>query len=375
MSSTFQIDTSLVFNASWGTGTYAQDTYNLGGVSLANVRFVELSADSEWHTDCYLGLGFPDTEDSYTPDGEWTTYPSILDNLVSQGTLRTSSYSIWMDDESGRTGHLLLGGIDTTKYVSPLISALNRGPFARLNTVKITDRIGGTSSISIEADQFVSFEIGFFTTLSGQTVTKIWDALGAQYDHEVDSTEAIPIVPCSYKNNHSMVAFSFSGDRPDKSTTISVDVPLGEFIIQNGSGPHYDQGPYASACTLTINSSSSSLSTTIGTNVMKYLYTVFDTSSLQLSLATRNFNSTSASVSSIPDGGVQCLYQVNGQACYSSGSSGNGGGTVSNPSTSRSGGGGFLGLPGGLGVGFGFLFALICIKVVLICWWKSRKRS
>lgn len=51
-------------------------------------------------------------------------YPTIIDNLVSQGAIDTPAFSLYLDSISQSSGSFLFGGLDTKKYIDTLTTLL-----------------------------------------------------------------------------------------------------------------------------------------------------------------------------------------------------------------------------------------------------------
>ncbi|EFQ30187.1 aspartic proteinase [Colletotrichum graminicola M1.001] len=69
-----------------------------------------------------LGLGY--NESYYHSDVEQsdsTTTLTVPERLVKDGLITSPAYSLWLDDKSAKSGKLLLGAIDRSKFEGPLI--------------------------------------------------------------------------------------------------------------------------------------------------------------------------------------------------------------------------------------------------------------
>ena len=73
------------------------------------------------NTDTYaaqIGIGFQDNESG----GSSFQYPTLLDQMVTSGVIARRAFSLWLDSYNGAVGNVLFGGVDTTKFIPPLIS-------------------------------------------------------------------------------------------------------------------------------------------------------------------------------------------------------------------------------------------------------------
>ncbi len=167
-------------------------------------------------------------------------YPTIIDNLVSQGHIDTAAFSLYLDSVTERHGTFLFGGIDTKKYI---------GDLATLPMV--ADDIHGSPNVTSYAVDLVSFSVdgvslptlktkaildtgATLVLLPGRVVAPIYTKLGIVSVKGI----ATPFIDCSgstkgSKDNNSKTKFNFQFN----GKTISV--PLKEMII-NAFADHQD---------------------------------------------------------------------------------------------------------------------------------------
>jgi hypothetical protein len=74
-----------------------------------------------------LGLGLPALE-AYVTNGGNKTYPTVLDQMVDQGLIKTRAYSLWLDHKDATMGNILFGGVDTALYMEPMWSLDMQSP-------------------------------------------------------------------------------------------------------------------------------------------------------------------------------------------------------------------------------------------------------
>ena len=188
------------------------------------------------------GLGLPEASViNYERARNETTigeYNGIVDEIYGAGSIRSRSYSVWLDSLEKKTGHLLFGGIDKAAYVGAL-DTLETTLINRTNTLQLWPELTVKSSIKSvtgsSANPTLNLNLGLGATtfvatrgirLPGPAAKTIYDALGADYTSfanepfasdptNVDLINlAVPVVPCSYLTNSSTQPTKYqSGDK------------------------------------------------------------------------------------------------------------------------------------------------------------------
>lgn len=226
-SSTFRITGESNSDVTGTQTSYAVDNFQFDTTVPGGVNFQELDTNATWHDDTYLGLGIGS---------------GILANLSDSNANITSlgAYSIWFD-EKGETGHILIGGINKAKFTHLLNTYYTITPdnTMSIELLNISIALGVAIGVSIAVGQFLALDFAFFTSLPEQVATQIWDVVGAQYDWNINATAMILIIPCSYKKNTSTITFVFQDYCSGYSNVAKI--ALKDLIIQNGTGPYYDE--------------------------------------------------------------------------------------------------------------------------------------
>lgn len=101
------------------SGDYFTDAISLGGVTLSEQQ-MGLATDTTIGTGI-IGLGFSSNEAVCTLS-PCDTYPSIVEQMVSQKKINSKAYSLWLNDLDSNTGSILFGGVDTNKYMGDLVT-------------------------------------------------------------------------------------------------------------------------------------------------------------------------------------------------------------------------------------------------------------
>lgn len=72
-------------------------------------------------TNCFI-VCFAADEAVCDTDEACNEYPTIVEDMVTQGKINSQAYSLWLDDLEALTGSILFGGIDLDKYTGSLIT-------------------------------------------------------------------------------------------------------------------------------------------------------------------------------------------------------------------------------------------------------------
>jgi hypothetical protein len=140
-------------------------------------------------------------------------------------------------------------------------------------------------------------------------------------------------------------------------------IPISSLVQHNGTGPTQDDGQYAAACTIKIGfNPDPDLDGSPGSPFSRAMYTVFDLQNNIISVAPRNFNSTSDNIVEIPVGGVS---QIPSSA-YTSAPSPSSSSSASGHHTTT------IGLGVGLGVGLPVLLA-VCLGIFYL--WRRKRNT
>ncbi|GJC96729.1 aspartic proteinase [Colletotrichum higginsianum] len=105
-------------------GDWASDTLSIPGATLPNLTMGLVPSAENFVG--VLGLGFNVSRDLWSAS---TDPPTVLERLKKDGHIKSTAYSLWMDDDnddddddgSPKSGHLLLGAVDKSKFEGPLL--------------------------------------------------------------------------------------------------------------------------------------------------------------------------------------------------------------------------------------------------------------
>lgn len=213
---------------------------------------------------------------------------------MQKGFIRSSAYSLWLNDLEANTGSILFGGVDTEKYHGDLrtlpVQSINGGyneliialTGVSLNT-KSTDR--HLSSGALPAA--VLLDSGSSLSYLPDSITEeIYRDIGVTYE---PSTGA-GYVPCSLAQDDINITFTFSSPQ--------VTVGISELII-NGGGLRFSNGDRA--CIFGVAPAGDSTAV-LGDTFLRSAYVVYDLTNNEISLAQTRFNSTESNIFEIQSG-------------------------------------------------------------------------
>jgi hypothetical protein len=156
-------------------------------------------------------------------------YPTFAQHFISGNLIESNSYSLWLNPISSKSGYLLLGGIDSSRFKGNLTSlATKSNTTSDVYGLRFQDVLTcSLEFISVRSTPIPSSNIPHValahsvnTILEAGVAKALWDAVGATYDVRDRLFEVTPQVPCSYLTNSSTIDFKFSG------TTFVLSVPM-----------------------------------------------------------------------------------------------------------------------------------------------------
>lgn len=100
-------------DGSGAAGDYVTDTFSIGGTTLDKLQFgIGFTSSS---SEGILGIGYQINEVQVGRAGK-AAYNNLPAQLVADGAIQSSAFSLWLNDLSASTGSILFGGVDTSKY-------------------------------------------------------------------------------------------------------------------------------------------------------------------------------------------------------------------------------------------------------------------
>ncbi|KAK0673903.1 putative candidapepsin precursor [Cercophora samala] len=278
-------------DGSGASGDYVSDTVTFGDATLDRLQFgIGYSSNN---AQGILGIGYPINEVQVGRAG-MRPYNNLPAQMVAEGLIQSNAYSLWLNDLDANTGNILFGGVDTEKFVPPLMSLpveSEAGVYAEfmITLTKLqlgSTQIGGDLALAVLLDTGSSL-----TYLPDAMVQDIFNLVNAQYDS--DSNAAY--VPCSLANNSTLLSFTF--------TSPTINVEMNELVLDlttsSGQRPVFSDG--TEACLFGIAPAGDGTNV-LGDTFLRSAYVVYDLENNEISMAATNFNSTRTQVVEIGKG-------------------------------------------------------------------------
>ena len=258
-------------------GDWIQDTVTLGDyvIQKQQLGLVHTAPGNEVD-EIYgiLGVGYTKGESSV---GIFygTEYPNLPKSLFLEKKINRISYSLYLDDVESKSGSILFGGVDTSKYIG------------QLYTVPIT------SDRSLQVSCRYEDDTEYFDTVldSGTSLIYVPDAVFNKIKNKL-SAELDPEngVYCLNSIPDSDITFDFSGAKvkvPGKELVLSLE-------LLGGKTTKYKY------CLPVLPNSQSSGYNLLGDAFLRSAYVVYDLSQSEISIAQVSYNKDDSNVEVIP---------------------------------------------------------------------------
>ena len=284
-------------DGSGAVGEYRSDTLRIGGQELEDLQFgLGLASSSP---EGILGIGYPINEVQVNRNSR-NPYPNVPQAMVDANLIKSSAYSLWLDDLESSTGSILFGGIDTQKFQGELSTLPIQQEFGvhaefiiTLSKVGLTQN-GQTKNFDSEDLPIpVLLDSGSSLTYLPNYLTQdIYDALEVTYDER----EGTAYCDCRLADTNDTLDFTF--------TEPKISVPMSELAIN--PGPQID-GSYATfqdgapLCIFGISPADRDTAV-LGDTFIRSAYIVYDLSNNEISIAPTDFNATDSNVVEIGAG-------------------------------------------------------------------------
>ncbi|KUJ13704.1 acid protease [Mollisia scopiformis] len=312
-SSSFKVVDANGFDISYADnsgaqGDYVTDDFTIGGSTIKALE-MGLAYNVTLQTGL-MGIGYDKNEASDSTDGDGFIYPSIIDQMMSQGLINTKSYSLYLNDYEASTGSIIFGGLDADKYHGKLLQVpivpdeYSNGTqvYAEFSVAMtgfgITTNAGNTTNFTISSYQTPAIlDSGTtLTYLPNRLVEDIYNAIGAEEDEDGNA-----YVDCSVRDNNPDMTFNFGFGG---ASGLTIAVPANELIfdltgIFSTGGIDPGTGGSGGTCALGImpgDSEESDGPYILGDVFLRSAYVVYDLQNNLIALAQTNFNSTTSSI-------------------------------------------------------------------------------
>ncbi|MCJ1472968.1 hypothetical protein MMC13_001617, partial [Lambiella insularis] len=277
------------------SGSLYTDTVNVGGVDVTNMTLAVVqtaTAPPNLPINGILGIGYPGGEAGVVVNGS-QPYPSILQQMKSQGVINSLAFSLYLIDKGASTGSILFGGTDNTKYSGilepvPVLPGYNP-PRYIVPWTSLVFSVNGANITLLDTPIPALLDSGnSVISLTPDLANAILGGLGF-----VNAT-APYILPCFLGDGQTDFFFGFNND-PDAI----IDVPLRALmspLMVNGA-PQVDEDGDA-LCQLSVDAAASGWAV-LGDSFMRSAYFVFDLEDNYIFMAQAVLNSTTSNVQAI----------------------------------------------------------------------------
>lgn len=371
---------SYTTTGSWSgaAGSWALDTFNIGGIDISQVQF-GIGYNSTWigllptclslpstlqHSDPFkapgsnarsasnstiytltfidgtLALGYLQSESN------GNTYNNLPALMLSNGLIECAAYSLWLDKINTSHGQLIFGGVNTDKFLGTLESFSATLPtvnnvYIMISLSKMSISYNGGSFILQDTALQVSPDAGSSWMYLPPSIT---DPLFAQFGATYDPDLVVTWIPCIARENTSTIDFTFG------ATTIAVSM---DELVQDYN---------SSICYFGIIPSS--LGVFLGVTFLRSAYIVFDLSHNFVWLAPSNSKPSGDNIVPIGSAGVKTLTGIPTSTPHTSPS----------PSISSTPAHHHLSTGAKAGIGVGVGVGALLLILLLVCSIMSRRR-
>lgn len=264
-------------DGSRAAGDYAKDTLRFEEIELSRFQFgVGYTSTA---SQGILGIGYPENEMQAARLGK-LPYENLPARLRAGGHIAAQAYSIWLEDRSSRTGTLLFGGIDRSRYHGTLV----RVPVQKVgNTfreffITMTGLSVGSKAVADDMALAVLLDTGSsLTYLPNDLVLSIYNELNATW---IAASQAA-LVSCDLRQSKENITFKFSDP-------LSISVTMSELVlpIDATKAPVLPDGSFA--CLFGISPSGYG-AVVLGDTFLRSAYVVYDMENNEISMAQSNF--------------------------------------------------------------------------------------
>ena len=287
---------STEFYIQYGDYTFAEGVWGTDSVQFAGVTVTDasiaigLQSNSSYGV---FGIGLAALESSLNSNVEYMNIPQLL---VSQGTIDSYSYSLYLDDLEASSGTVLFGGVDHDKYSGTLgllpminIYAAQGAPAPLqfnivLSSVTATNAKGDKAVIQSGNVAALLDSGTSFTYLLTETIQSIADGFGAQFSNEL----GLYVIDCSFGDQGGNMVYDLAG--------VEIQVPISELLIPlsdfNVTGEN-------GVCALGMWPTDDPTNIILGDTFLRSAYVVYDLANYVIGIAQTNFNSSSSSLEGI----------------------------------------------------------------------------
>jgi hypothetical protein len=248
------VDIDIPYNASFGLtpdntmlGEYYNDTVTIGGITLINQSLAVTQAPKiivEGGLLGIMGLGPRRGSAAYAMPwspvrGDYEKAPlPVWEHAFEEGVFRPKLFSVWLNDQAAKSGTILFGGVDETKFEGelrtvPLTHSTDEFSewAVKLTSVgRVDDDTGHTESLTnLTWSIRTSLDTG---SPNMYLPAPVCDAIYKTMNVTLHPSPSEPYVSCSLRSARNSLAFGFPGKAGMEGPTIRA--PYAEMIYPFG---------------------------------------------------------------------------------------------------------------------------------------------
>ncbi|SCV04521.1 LAMI_0H16798g1_1 [Lachancea mirantina] len=279
---------NTVFEISYGDGSFALGTWGTETITVGNIKVENMSlavANETNSTVGVLGIGLAGLESTSTGSSstskQYDNFPLALKN---SGAIKQNAYSLFLDSLDAKSGSVLFGAVDHSKYNGTLYTVPLVNTYGYLGATKPIQFEVTLQGLGISAN---GTESTFTTTKipalldSGTTLAyfpvSLTNAIAKKLGAVYSSRLGYYVASCSALDNDSALVFDFGG--------FQISSPLENYVI----------GSQSDICVLGILPQSGN-GIILGDEFLTSAYVVYDLDNLEVSMAQANYNGGSEKI-------------------------------------------------------------------------------
>ncbi|KAH8194059.1 hypothetical protein TruAng_011774 [Truncatella angustata] len=266
-------------------GTYFRDTLRIGDdLTVDNITMIE-ATQTQALSRAIMGIGFSN-DSKLAQAGQW--YPTVIDEMLSQGKIGRRAYGLYMDSKDAETGEILFGGYDRAKFdgnltTLPIIPG-NDDFVVNLHSISMTNSSGTfpLSASGESGDESREFPTSALIDTGAALMKLPTDTYNALIDSLGSAIDGSGYVDCDFGQKISL-NYVFG----NSTINTEIQIPLSDlavpYMYTNGEYKKDSEG--RPLCILGVRESTKTSKHSTGDTFLRSAYVVFDLDQREVSIA------------------------------------------------------------------------------------------
>jgi len=276
-------------------GEYITDNLTLGDLKLSQVMMAVATDLNRESLDCgIMGMGLPASQARVRRNNDTKPYKSILEEMVSQGLIKSRAFSLWFNTLDSATGSIVFGGYDAAKFDGDL-AFLSIQPPSEFYSVALT----GIALTDDQGMQNLPVSEPLSAILDSGTTfmllpTNIYNSLA--YYFGATATDRGVFASCSGKDIEGNLTFQLGGaEEPRIYVPFSELFLTSKYTVKELYDMSDDDTPI---CIFAVRDSGSygTARTVLGASFLRSAYVVHDVENMQIGIANALWNVTESNI-------------------------------------------------------------------------------